>query len=180
MSMFSGKCDVCDCLVEIHQYTEEELRDHVKIYVGNSETPLKIESMKDLIPYYPYIIGSSGHDNVSKSAVIHISAESYVDRQEREMLDLYLKYALRYYNRCKRKKVEFNTEEAVKEIAWAHNEDIIREIVQRVKEKGKKANTEGLHIKWYDVYRKNLVDEMLKNGLNPADYGYGRFVKEEK
>ena len=23
-----------------------------------------------------------------------------------------------------------------------------------------------------------LVDEMIKHGLNPADYGYGRFIKE--
>ena len=29
-----------------------------------------------------------------------------------------------------------------------------------------------------EYYRQELVDEMIKHGLNPADYGYGRFIKE--
>ena len=31
-----------------------------------------------------------------------------------------------------------------------------------------------------DYYRKELVEEMLENGLDPAEWGYGRFVGEKK
>lgn len=54
-----------------------------------------------------------------------------------------------------------------------------REIANRVKMYGKKTNTEGLHLSMYERYRNELVQEMLKNGLDPVDYGYGRFVKSK-
>lgn len=43
---------------------------------------------------------------------------------------------------------------------------------------GKKASTNGLHLSIYDFYRKELAEEMVKNGLNPADYGYEQYVKQ--
>ena len=52
---------------------------------------------------------------------------------------------------------------------------VATELANRVKINGKKASTDGLHLSIYDFYRKELVEEMVKNGLNPADYGYERF-----
>lgn len=177
MSRYSGKCDCFDSLVIIHEYTEEELKNNVKIYVGNSDIPLKIESSKDLIPFYPYLIGSAYFDNEEKKSVVHLSSESFVDREERESLEFKLKRLLTIYNRCKRKKIEFNINEAVKEVAWdKYDEKIYRILAERVREKGKKATIDGLHLEMHEYYRKELVDEMNKNGLNPADYGYERFV----
>lgn len=176
MSRYSGKCDVYDCLVDIHRYTEDELKNNVEIYVGDSTTPLVINSWKDLIPYYPYIIGSSSHDNVTKKAVVYIGRESFVDREERERLEFYLRQVLKVYNRCKRKKVPFDKEMALKEASMSnYNNEAIREIVDRVAINGKKASVDGIHLSIHEYYRRELVDEMMKNGLNPADYGYERF-----
>ena len=179
MSKFSGKCDVYDSLIGINRYTEEELKNNVKIYVGNNTEPLHIEKISDLIPYYPYLIAVGCYDNVERKSVIHLSSESFVDREERESIEWRLKDLIRIYNRCKRKKIEFDVEDAVKQITWnGWNEEPYRELANRVKENGKKAAVDGIHLKMHEIYRKELVDEMLENGLNPADYGYGRFVND--
>lgn len=136
--------------------------------------------MSDLIPYYPHIIGYASYNNAERKAIIHLSSESWVDYEERDYLEWRLKDLLRIYNRCKRKKIEFDVEEVLKEIVWnGYNEEPYRELANRVKEKGKKATIDGIHLKMHERYRKDLVEEMLKNGLNPADYGYSRFVNKE-
>lgn len=176
MSMFSGKCDCYDTLIAIHNYTEDDLKNKVKIYVGNNTEPLHIESYKDLIPYYPYLI-SFAMFSKGKS-VVHLSSESFVDSEERESLYFRLKELIKIYNHCKRKKTEFSVNDAVKEVCYGDwNSDIICELAKRVKENGKKATIDGLHLKLYELYRKTLVDEMLKNGIDPCEYGYGRFME---
>lgn len=172
MSRYSGKCDLADT---ISMQGKKIL--NAKIYIGYSNRPLQINDMKDLIPYYPYIIGSAWFDNVEGKSVIHLPSESWVDYEEKDNLTFYLKHLIRIYNRCKRKKIEFNVEEAIKEVRCGNwNKDIITELAHRVKDSGKKATIDGLHLKMHEYYRRELVDEMLKNGLNPADYGYDRFV----
>lgn len=180
ISRYSGKCDFKDTL-EIHGYTLEELQNNVKIYVGNSEEQLHIEKMEDVIPYYPYIIGSAWFNNVERKAVIHLSSKSHVDSDEREFLEIELKNILKIYNRCKRKKIEFDVEDAVKKLTWnGWNEEVYRELANRVKRYGKKATIDGIHLRMHEYYRKLLVEEMLKHGLNPCYYGdYERFVNKE-
>lgn len=180
ISRYSGKCDFFSSL-EIHGYTLEELQNNVKIYVGyDNPEPLHIEKMEDLIPYYPYIIGSAGYNNAERTATIHLSSESWVDYEEQDILEWRLKDLLRIYNRCKRKRIEFDVDEAVKEITWnGWNEAAHRELAKRVKEKGRKATVDGIHLRMHEIYRRELVNEMVKNGLNPKDYGYGRFVENE-
>lgn len=178
ISRYSGKCDWADNL-EIHNYTLEGLQNNVKIYVGDNTEPLHIEKMSDIIPYYPYVVCSACYTN--GESTVHLTSESYVDRQERESLEFNLEWLLKIYNRCKRKKIEFNVEDAVKEITWnGWNEEPYRELANRVKEKGKRATIDGIHLTMQEIYRRDLVEEMLKNGLNPLDYGdYGRFITEK-
>lgn len=176
ISKFSGKCDCYDIL--IYGYTEDELKNNVKIYIGDAKTPFKIECIQDLIPYYPYIITYLGFNGAEKKTVIHLSSESYVDYEEREIMQSYLKQILREYNKCKKKKEDFNINDVTSKVCWNYvNEDVIREIAARVKEKGKKADISDLHLDIREYYRKELVNEMLENGLNPANYGYKRFVE---
>lgn len=174
MSRWSGRYDFYDSL-ECHGYTLEELQNNVKIYIGENKTPLNIEKMSDLIPYYPHSIGMAFY-NKEKESVIYLSSESYVDIEERELLDFYFKCLLRIYNRCKRKKIEFNVDKAIKEICWnGWNEDSIRKIAERVELHGKKATVDGIHLKMHEIYRQELVDEIIKNGLQPCG-NYARFV----
>ena len=179
MSVYSGKCDCYDTLVQIHGYTEDELKNNVVIYVGDNKESLHIESAKDLIPYYPYLISAAYFDNENRKSVIRLTPESFVDREEREILTFYLKQILRIYNRCKNKKSKFSVRNVVKEVCWnGWNKNQITEIANRVKENGDKATIEGIHLNGHEYDRKRLVEEMINNGLNPADHGYGRFVND--
>lgn len=173
MSRYSGKCDIADT---IDMQGEKIL--NAKIYVGYSNVPLQIDSMTDLIPYYPYIISSAYFDNVEGKSIIRLSTKSWVDHEERNRLMSYLQHLIRIYNRCKRKKIAFDVEEAVIEVCWRDwNKDAIVELANRVKEKGKQATVDGIYLKMSERYRQELVDEMLRHGLNPADYGYSKFVQ---
>ena len=202
MSRYSGKCDWCDHLwmgaetekeafnkfngtkLYICQPLPEDFdfEDALKNKVNIPETYYKkveYSSIKDLIIYYPYLVVFAGVDNAdSRNSVVCLSRESFVDSEERENLEWRLKHLLRIYNRCKRKKVEFDVEEALKEIVWnGWNEEPYRELANRVKLHGKKATIDGIHLRMHERYRQLLVDEMLVHGLNPADYkDYERFV----
>ena len=175
MSIYSGKCDFFDTLC-IYKYTLEEIQNKVKIYIGNNEEPLKVENMSDLIQYYPHIVICSYSDNAERKAVIHLSSESYVDREERECLEWRLEILIKIYNRCKRKKIEFDVDKAVKQITWNDwNGDAYRELARRVKDLGKKATIDGIHLQMQEIYRQELVKEMISNGINIADTCYKRF-----
>ena len=182
ISRWSGSCDLADVL-EIYEYTLEELQNNVRIYVGNNTEPLHIEKMSDIIPYYPHIVWSAYHNNAERKSVMHITSEPHVDREEKEILELYLEQLIKIYNRCKRNKIEFNVDEAVKKVCWLDwNKAAIVELAHRVKENGKKATIENIHLTMHELYRKLLVEEMLKNGVNLADIGnnYKRFINNDE
>lgn len=176
ISKFSGKCDFYDSIVMINKYTIEELQNNVCIYVGKNPEPLHIEKMSDLIVYYPYLVGAAFYDNENRKAVIHLTSESFVDREERECLEFRLKELLKIYNRCKRKKIEFNVDEAVKEVTWnGWNAEAYTKLAERVKEHGKKATVDGIHLKMHNYYRRELAAEMRRNDMNPEEYGLEGF-----
>lgn len=141
---------------------------------------IEYSSIKDLIPYYPYLIAFAACDNTdSRNSVVCITRISFVDREEREILEYKLKDILRIYNRCKRKKIEFNVDDVLKEVVWnGYNEEPYRELANRVKEKGKKATIDGIHLKMHERYRQELVEEMLRYGIDPCEYGYERFINK--
>ena len=180
MSKFSGKCDLYDSFVQIHNYTDEELKNNVLIYIGESHFPLKIESSKDLIPLYPHLISCSYYDSTERKAIVYITSKSFVDIEENESLNFYLKSLVRIYERCKRKKIEFDVDEAVSKTAFMnfHTEEI-RELAERVKKYGKKASADGIHLRSKLYYRKLLIDEMIKNGIDPVKYGYKEYIECE-
>lgn len=163
ISIFSGKCDVYDTLIQTFRYSLEELQNGVNIYVGDSKESLHISKMKDLIPYYPYLITSAYYDNINRKANIQISSESYVDREEREILQRYLEEIIKIYKKCKRNKVDFTLDLAFQESYFSFarwNYDVCKEIYNRVQKDGAKANIEGIHLKIFDKYRQNLAEEL--------------------
>ena len=179
MSEYSGKCDLYDTL-SIHKYTEDELKNNVVIYIGDSKIPLQIKSYKSLIPYYPHIVSTGSFNNKERKALIHLTSKSWVDIEEEKSLNLYLSQILKVYNRCKRKKIHFDTNVVRKELGFLFDreDNVVDILVDRVIKYGKKANIDGLHLSFKDqYYRQILVNEMLKNDIDPCDYGYERFVK---
>ena len=138
--------------------------------------------MQDLIPFYPYLISCAFYNNKDRKSVIYLASESFVDVSERENLEFRLKELLKIYNRCKRNRIEFDVDKIVGEITWNNwNERPYIELANRVKLYGKKASIDGIHLKMHEQYRQELVNEMVKNGLNPCRYGdYERFVSKER
>ena len=186
MSNFSGKCDLADTVMI---YGVENILSKYKIYAYNQILPLEIKEPKDLIPYYPYLVGSMA-SNKETGGVIRLSSESFIDMEERDHMKWELNAVLRYWRRCKRKKEEFDEQEALSCIVWPSDmtpRDYQIEIVRRVKEQGAKASVDGLHDSMHDRYRKDLFDEMISNGWNEDDtgiwvYGWLRWIdmKERK
>lgn len=172
MSKFSGKCDFYDsieiCGFDFNKY---------EVYLGHGGEPLKFAREEDLIPYYPHIIGCSFTNNTEKRSVIYLTSKSWVDIEEEEWLEFVKNQMLKYRRRQKRRREEFNIKEAVHMATFSSGTDSIYHILaERVRDEGAKASYADLHRPSSEYYRRALVEEMLKHGLNPADYGYGRFV----
>jgi hypothetical protein len=60
MSVFSGRCDLYDTLIIIG---EVEDFSKVHIFINDNPIELRIDSQKDLIPYYACISSISAYDN---------------------------------------------------------------------------------------------------------------------
>lgn len=169
MSKFSGKCDFYDH-IEIFGVDDTLSSD---IYIGRNIIPLRFETEKDLIPYYPYLIAMSVWDNETKKGMIVLSEESFVDREEKETLTYTLQRLVRYYNKCKRKHIPYDPEQAVKESLgdW-FNPPYYKVLAERVGEYGEKANINGVHTNTHHYYRDLLYKEMINNGYTPFKAWY--------
>lgn len=180
MSKFSGKCDFFDT-VEI--YSPKDLLN-AKVYINKHR--IKFEDESDLIPYYPYIIGSmasSRNEDGSASMTIHLSAESYVDQYEKQTLSNKIKNIVTFLRSNKYREKTYD--EYVAHFS-GHEDEVDRELFDKVlftkfyskplpKEMFKEMskiygfiNKEcfGIHTPTCQLYRKELLDEALKNGYN--------------
>lgn len=165
ISIFSGKADFCDsCSI---QGADEIIKKYNVYAYDNDIIPLKIESEKDLVPYYPYIVGMMFSDKENGGS-IYLSKESFVDSEEREHLMWRLKDLKRYWRKCKLNKVPFDRKEAEKMLcAWrGYIQDFEIELIDRVEKDGEKATLDDLHTPMHDRYRQELYDEMIKNGYS--------------
>lgn len=165
ISKYSNKCDLYDVLVDIREITDFS---KVKIYAANNSiVPLRIDSQKDLMPYYPYIVAIS-ISNSDGTQIIHLSEGSYVDIEEQERLTWDLDTLKRYYRRQKRRHEPFDSDEALKKICFFDStpEYYKKELVNRVKELGEKATIEDIHIPFMDTMRQWLYEDMVAAGWN--------------
>ena len=93
MSRFSGKCDFYD-LIDIHG-VDKILS--CNIYNHKDLIPLRTESVKDLIPYYPYLTSLV---NIGKNnGYIRLSRQSFIDYEEQNRLTTHLNLGIKEYKR---------------------------------------------------------------------------------
>ena len=160
----SGKCDFEDTCSMFN--TPQEILEKYQVYAyDNDIVPLKMETEKDLIAYYPYLV-TLMCCNKEEGGIIHLSHESYIDSEEREHMEYKLNEIKRYYRKCKRKKQPFDKDEALKLLSWygSKPKDYEIAIVDRVAELGENATVEDLHDKIHDHMRKEWLDLMIKAG----------------
>ena len=160
MSRFSGKCDICDIYGD---YSDEQLRKS-EFYIGRNPVPLRITSQHDLVPYYPHLIRmSTCRDGV---ATVIMTDESFIDSEEKQHLNLKMERFKKYRRKCKRNKIPYEVEEAVKAVLFFPESasDLDYEIARRVGEMGDRATIEGLHDNLHEYFRRELYREMLDLG----------------
>ena len=187
MSQYSGKCDICDHFY-MRDYDEAALEKEIKNTDFYIHTPngrkhkLEINTIKDLIPYYPYLMSVGAFDKSTGHSYIEMSSRSFVDREEEEFLSWSLREALAEYKRCKRKKIPFDVQAYLDKIPKSFVREYDKEIAERVAKDGLKATTKGIFItskdKWY---RNPLARKMSEVGyddnyINEFIYGWQRIL----
>ena len=165
MSKYSGHDDVYD---RYGGYTDEELKE-VTFWVGEHPTPLKIESQKDLAPYYPNRIIGENERGIYDEAVVYecrFSDEpAYLITSEiTELFNLLKEY--------RRKHKSFKSDLALKYckdvmIYISLDKDIQMNVVNEVRRKGENASIKSIKSiekEIYNPYRQMLCDEMIRLG----------------
>ncbi len=165
--MFSGKADCYDTLIAIGHVT-----DFSKIHIFADENPveLKIESYKDLIPYFPCVPYAEGHCDGEYH--IRTSSKPWYRREEEQMLRIYIKNMITCYNKLKREKrltLENLLEMYQDRFCWHTLNDQDKLIAERVIEaKGHKERVkyDDIFSPMGDYYRKKLYEHMVEHGWN--------------
>lgn len=185
MSRFSGKCDFAD-YIEIHGIDKVMQSD---VFIGNNLVPLRIETKKDLVPYYPMLVSVCASEN--GVGMIRLTEESYIDTLDNQYKRFFLENAIKDYKRYKKKGKPFDVH-GVYLRSKAENE--IRKRVLASNGKTKFKDIEDLHTQTSEIYRKNLFDEMVRAGWREQEaylyvyhdisgairYGNGTKIKRDK
>lgn len=166
ISIYSGRFDVSDTFAD----RDDDFIKNSCIYLGDNPIPLQIENHHDLAPYYPYLIATMGSDG--DKSICRLSDRSFVDAEEEEHLTWKLKDFKRYYRKCKRLKMVYEIDSAIKDVCYFAPDTADREIAKRVFLYGEKATIDGLHDAVHEHYRKTLFDEMVRLGWDERTAGY--------
>lgn len=106
ISRFSGKCDFYDdiCIFGLERILK------AKVFIGNSDKPLQLNTYKDCIPYFPYVATIVGY-NKEGTDFIRLTPKSWVDMQAEKYGD---KYTLNdYYKNELQKEMKKYEEELI-------------------------------------------------------------------
>lgn len=177
MSIYCGKCDLWDCMV----MAGKSSLSNTEFYLGKHR--LYIKDKIDLLKYAPYLVSLSYSSNGKR--VIVLQNEPYIDYEEKEILSMYVKEVKRYYNYCKRHKIEFIPERMCGEFSFVYRKELLITIAERFKEKPYKVNIKGLHTKTAESFRKIWYDDLVQAGMPVNDaytwvYGFERNLKRVK
>lgn len=157
MSKFSGKCDFCDH-IHMCDKTFEDFKGY-NFFIGNHDNEIFLKKESDFVKYYPHLVMAAYSE--PSGGVVILSGRSFVDMEEDERLSWKLKGVMREYKRCKRNKIDFDVKRVYNKLKFCAEDEILYEIIVRVKENGNKANTAGIHTNIHNYYRKELAEEML-------------------
>lgn len=190
MSVYSGKCDLFDSLIEIGKVTDFS---KVHIYINDNLVELRIDSYKDLIPYFPCVPSVQTHCDGEYR--IWLSGKPWYRVEEEQMLNIYLRDLITCYSRLKRDKclsLDGLIKVYVTKYTWSRTKDeLISELAKRLFEaKGKKNKVDisDLYLPSGDYFRKRLYKEMVDNGWEESVayrwcFGWKRWterIKDEK
>ena len=172
MSKFSGKCDVGDT----YEILGERMKN-AKVYIGDNIIPLRIDSEKDALPYFPFLVGSMASSD--ESTTIRLGSSSYVDVPEQEILDREWEYLRKRYRKLAKNGTP--SVEALLEDGFFKDRDYGDAMAESMIEQKGKGERPDLSISYLDHYRDTLYHELLANGYEENEayrwaYGFRRWL----
>ena len=187
-SCFSGCCDVYDSLIVIGEVTDFS---KVHIYLHDSPVELRIDSYRDLIPYFPCVPSITTHCNGEYR--ICISGKPSYRKEEEDLLRIYLRDLTTCYNWLRRNKnlsLETLVEKYNSKYSWwgSPKEEIVTKLASKLIEaKGNKDKVDisDLYLPSGDWFRKRLYEEMINNGWEESVayrwcYGWNRWAERKR
>lgn len=180
-----GLCGKCDFQDTVDIFGADKIIKKYKIYIGDEFLPLRVESEKDLVPYYPYLISIMASEK-DKGGVIRLHNKSFIDEEEEEHLGWYLRDAKKYWRKCKRKHQEFDESVAYDKInIFGVERPYLREIIRRVAKYGNNAIVNDLHDTFHDRMRNEWYQLMIEAGWPEEEsyiwvYGWSRWLTERR
>lgn len=182
MSEFSGKCDVYDRYGDVSDEYLQNSRFFIYSEDGKHHE-LKINNQKDLAKYYPYLVSSSSGGK--NGACVNISSYCFIDKEEEEMMGWLMHDLIKYYKKCKRNKIPYDVDEALKHTCWFTPAEWEKELARRVGEYGERASTKGVYRPLHDHFRMRWYEELVQLGYDEKEariwiYGWERVLNEQK
>ncbi len=113
-------------------HNPQEIIEKSKIYLGDARVMIKEE--KDLIPYYTHLVAMASY-NKEIGNVIHLSKESFIDREEKEFLSWRIRDVITTFRKAKKEKVEVTLDYLkVQKYYWSYSEDVVYSaIIDKIK-----------------------------------------------
>lgn len=130
MSKWTGKCDFYDDCEMIHN--RKEIIKDSQIYLDDARVMIKEE--KDLIPYYTHLVAMASYNKESGN-IIHLSSNSFIDREEREHLAWKIRDVITAFRKAKKEKVEVTLDYLKKQKFWwgGHDDFIYKALIDKIK-----------------------------------------------
>lgn len=116
-------------------HNPQEIIEKSKIYLGDARVMINEE--KHLIPYYTHLVTFASYNKESGN-VIHLSRESFINREEKEFLSWKIRDVITTFRKAKKEKVEVTLDYIkAQKYYWSHDEDIIYSaIIDKIKNNG--------------------------------------------
>ena len=164
MGRYSGKCDFSDS-IDIHG-VDNILKSTIKIRKEDGLLiKLDLQNEKDLIPYYPYLVSMGYHNKIKD--VVELCADSFIDEEERERIDLRLKEVIEYCEKYKNTLGEISKEQYIKSLgSLVKSDELYSQIIDEVNKYGDKAECKYVHDHGHEHYRREWFEHMVEEGYD--------------
>lgn len=188
MSLYSGKCDLYDHFMMIgvdENTTEEDIEKEIQktdFYIHTKDGKrhhLMINNIYDLIPYYPYLIGTGAYSK--EHSHIELSQRSFVDSEEDEIMSWKMNDLKKMWRKCKRLGVEFNFDYVKeKQGDYLTTDPNYKRLVELIMDKGDKTELNdiyaaNIHSRISEYYRNELYETMISSGYSEVESYYWCF-----
>lgn len=163
MSRFSGKCDFYDWIND--QSDEFIKKSNYYIRFKGRRHPIEINNRHDAIKYYPYLVSMGYHSEIKD--VAELCADSFIDTEERERIDLRLKEVIEYWEKYRNSLGEISKEQCIQSLgALAKGDELYPQIIDEVNKYGDKAECKYVHDHMHERYRRQWFEYMIEEGYD--------------